>query len=380
MSLDAIPWSTGKVEKWHNGHVQKYPPTSNNQGSYRPQNNRPGGYYINDEDDEYYPSQNSNFHHRPNDYGGGPTSHQNYPPTSINHYDHLNEPADPWYQTQNFNNINHRPSNNPHHSRPWQPEIITDNRPADFPTNSQSYGGNRPQPTRPNDYHYSSSNQNNKYQFHGGNYNSHQHPTLNGDGEWVLVSTTKGYQFPKRNGQRAMAFKAQNGPPKPNKNTIITSSSAHEHYIATSPTQLSSIGPTSTTQQKGVKLTVLPLYLNGENNFHEPDYNYNKHHHLQNSYSPYDSMLEMDPSSQTIEESVSAANLANSANSLKKKRKVRNYSMRKQMNLKPDSNAVFAAVGAGLLPATMAMIAPMVLGKRKKRSTKFLQEKTIGFH
>lgn len=351
--------------------MQKYP--------YRPQSNsnRPGGYYIDDEEDQYYPNQNNNFHHhKPNDYGGGPTSHHNYPPTSINHYDHQqNEPADPWYQTQNFNNINQRPSNNP---RPWQPDIITDNRPSDFPSHSQTYG-NRPPPTRPNDYHYSSSNQNNKYQFHGGNYNTHQHPTLNGDGQWVLVSTTQGYksyEFPKRNGQRAITFKAQNGASgqsKPNKNTIITSSSAHEHYIATSPTQLSQIGPTSTTQQKGVKLTVMPLYINNspESSFNVPEYNFNKHNHLQNSYSPYESMLETDPSSQTIEESVSAANLANSANSLKKKRKVRNYSMRKQLNLKPDSNAVFAAVGAGLLPATMAMIAPMVLGKRKKRSIKY---------
>lgn len=38
-------------------------------------------------------------------------------------------------------------------------------------------------------------------------------------------------------------------------------------------------------------------------------------------------------------------------------------------NNKPSNSAVLAAVGAGMLPATMAMVLPLMLG-RKKRSIK----------
>ena len=124
-------------------------------------------------------------------------------------------------------------------------------------------------------------------------------------------------------------------------------------------------GPTKMTQQQ-VKLTVLPLYVN------EPGTNYqnNENDVKMDVFRPsaYNGLIETDQGSQTVEESV--ANESNAVavsaipvNKPKKKRKVlKNYLMRKNAG-SSDSSAVIAAVGASLLPASLGLIAPMVLGK-----------------
>lgn len=112
--------------------------------------------------------------------------------------------------------------------------------------------------------------------------------------------------------------------------------------------------------QQHVKLTVLPLFNKNEN---RPIQNQNNQYHQSgnnnmevNVYKPskYNGIIETEPSTQTIEESVAAAANANEANSLaasaqkvpkKKKIRTRNYAvMRKNPGVNGDSTAVLAAV------------------------------------
>lgn len=126
-------------------------------------------------------------------------------------------------------------------------------------------------------------------------------------------------------------------------------------------------GPTKMTQQQ-VKLTVLPLYVNDPAN---PNYQGNDKDVQMDVYRPssYNGLIETDQGSQTVEESVANESTAVAVSAVpvnkppKKKRKVlKNYLMRKNAG-NSDSSAVIAAVGASLLPASLGLIAPMVLGK-----------------
>lgn len=188
------------------------------------------------------------------------------------------------------------------------------------------------------------------------------YPNSGADGEWVLVSTTKGYQNAKRHGQRAMLLQTQNGftnkddtsSIKTSGNSgIITASASQPHEIVIKPPQH---GPTKLMNQQ-MKLTVMPLkvvdrnYQSSATTAGVGGMEVNKH----NVYQPssYNGIIEADPSPQTIEESVAAAAHANEQNSMvvsakPKKKKVRKYNknytiMRK--NSENDSATVLAAVG-----------------------------------
>ena len=164
-----------------------------------------------------------------------------------------------------------------------------------------------------------------------------------------------------------MSFQATNGVnsdskyPDNNNKGIIT---AESQKVDTVVRPHRRTGPTKMTQQQ-VKLTVLPLFVN------DPIANSNQNNENDVKMgvfrpSTYDGLIETEQSHQTVEES--AANESNAAavvpvNKTKKRRKVmKNYLMRKNAG-SSDSSAVIAAVGASLLPASLGLIAPMVLGK-----------------
>lgn len=197
-----------------------------------------------------------------------------------------------------------------------------------------------------------------------------------------MVSTTKGYQHPKRNGQRTMSWKAQNSVGGGNEghyndnNGIITAAESHNvdtivrpnhnHYYHHRPS------PTKMTQQQAVQLNVLPLFVKDKKPPSSSSSNGNYHYNdkvnvsvYKPSSSAYHGVIESDHSNQTVEESVVQAHAANT-NSKKKKRKVikkKNYAvMRKNGNGSGDSSAMIAAVGASLVPASLGLIAPMILG------------------
>ena len=164
-----------------------------------------------------------------------------------------------------------------------------------------------------------------------------------------------------------MSFLATNGVNSDSKYTdnkgIIT---AESQKVETVVRPHRRTGPTKMTQQQ-VKLTVLPLYVNDPE---IPNYQNNENDVKMDVFRPssYNGLIETDQGSQTVEESV--ANETNAVavstkpvNKTKKKRKVlKNYLMRKNAG-NSDSSAMIAAVGASLLPASLGLIAPMVLGK-----------------
>lgn len=339
VTLEAVPWSSSKVSKWH-PHSNKF----SNKNSYdSPLSHQPS---YEDDDDKYHqafpkprppPPPTSHYHDEFNDdyIDDHPTLKPVY--TSYDPYRQPqtnNRPQNSWSQNQNTG-YEKRPTYKPrprpqydysqsnsnsqqsydddrHESnehwydvdrntpKPWSQDIITDNRPSDFPIRSPS--------KRP----HSSDRDFTKYR-------PFSHPE-SGNGEWVLVSTTKGYQKPTRQGQRAMA------PPNIQSNDLLS------HHT--------------------VKLTVLPAKNNTFSYDRKP------------MALSHGGMLEVESSFESVEDSVALA--SSGKKPFAKKRKVfRSVPIKKGIT-SDDGSAVLAAVGAGMVPATMAMLMPMVLGRRKR--------------
>lgn len=397
MTLDAVPWSKSKVSKWQSKN-KNY--NSNNYNNNRPQRPPSSNY-----DYDYNGNNNEN-----DDYYAPPKPSR---PTYHNNQFYHSKPQDSWHNSQQLHLSSHHSSsayNFDNDQRPNRPssssDIITDNRPSNFPShhnddhhhqhNSNNNYNSKPayssnnRPSSFNDYSH------NHHQQGGHAYKDGPHPQSyphNGDGEWILVSTTKGYQHPKRNGQRTMSFKTQNSVGgseghyndnngiitaaesqnfdsivRPNHNNNNNNNNDH-HYYHHRPS------PTKMTQQQAVKLSVLPLFVNdkkqtssssiGNGNYHQNDkVNVGVY---KPSSSSYHGIIESDLSNQTVEESVIQAHAANTNSKKKKKRKVikkKNYAvMRKNGNGNADSSSIIAAVGASLVPASLGLIAPMILGK-----------------
>ena len=303
VTLDAVPWSESKVSRWqpnrnkynkpsyninydqnqHNINSQNVPSYAawNSESNYnsppRPSKRPSSPTYI--EDDEDYdeePYRPVNKPYKPPSYQRPPHNNQRPPPlySSRPNSEFDNDYRKPYYEGDSW--MDHG----------FKGEIIVDSSPVNFPKyenfNDRVYN------KRPNNY------------------------PQNGDGEWVLVSTTKGFQYPKRNGQRAMTFT-----------------------------------PATTTSHKTVKLTVLPA----------KDAN--------DMTTAHNGLIEVSTSQQTVEESASQDHQQKPLVSKlpKKRRKSSNLRMQMINNDDPvDTSALVAAVGAGMVPATMAFLAPMVLG------------------
>lgn len=359
VTLEAVPWSKSKVSKWQSSAKPSYQNQNNfnyqgnNNGFSRPPQSRPPSYNYEEDygngNDDYYNQRPTRPTYQNNQFYGAGSSNNRPSPDYAQH--HSSHHSSSFNNNNNYDNDHHQPN------RPYQPEIITDNRPSNFPSEHESHHhneySNRPtsygnRPNRPNnDYQYSSNSNYNHYSNKDGPHPL-TYPNSGADGDWVLVSTTKGYQFPKRNGQRAMLFQAQNGVAgSDTRNTdnkgIITAASQQSSISIRPPNY--QVGPTKTTQQQ-VKLTVLPLFVKHEKPF------YDSHHNMDvNVYKPssYNGIIETEPSSQTIEESVAAAAIGNEGNALaptapKKKRKPnRNYALMRK-NQGADSTAMLAAV------------------------------------
>lgn len=331
VTLEAVPWSSSKVSKWH-PHGTKF----NNKNSYdSPVSHQPG---YDDDDEKYHQAfpkprpTSSHYHDEFNDdYDDQPTTkpvYTSYEPYRQTH----NRPQNSWSQNQNTGyekrpTYKPRPrpqydyssssSNDQHHydddrhawydidrntPKPWSQDIITDNRPSDFPYRSPSkrpHSADR-DPTK---------------------YRPFSHPD-NGNGEWVLVSTTKGYQTPKRNGKRAL--------------------------------NLSNMQPNDLMSHHSVKLTVLPPKNNTFSYDRKP------------MALSHGGMLEVESSFESVEDSAALASSGNKPFHIKKRKVYRSVPMKKGITTQDDGSAVLAAVGAGMVPATMAMLMPMVLGRRKR--------------
>ncbi|XP_075976718.1 uncharacterized protein LOC142976963 [Anticarsia gemmatalis] len=342
VTLEPVAWSTSKISKWKpnikkqkpnhwNDDDDRFPtdedrfPSSQESGnsySYpqkRPAVPRPG--YIN------------NKLHVPQEYDSEIPSKPTW-----------NKPQQATYPTSwapDEGRRPHRPNCDNHDNYPsddtvfygMSDSVLTDNRPPNFPYEyealhqSPSMSQKRPfrKPTQvvyagPPDYD-----------------NDRVSRPPYGDGQWVLLSTTKGYRNKKR--QRSL------NPPPPQ---------------ADDRADLSTM-----TSHQAVALTVLPV---------------DKAH--TNMTTSHGGLLEVEKSFQTVEESKRDMDkrhdldvAATQFRPVKSKNRV--LKRRVVSNVSPDSSTLLAAVGAGMVPATMAMVVPMMLGKRRRREISRTEDSEI---
>ncbi|KAF4530985.1 hypothetical protein B566_EDAN013259 [Ephemera danica] len=299
----------------------------------------------------------------------------------------VNKPK-PWIESSsgwtdlNFRPVSSRPPIPSYGSvqRPTQPThvvnhqigIITDGKPAEWPSDppfssshhkpSSTYPGtNRPQkgerPTRPYYPANSELNNNDEEKTAVASALHVQNKPSSENGQWVLLSSTRGYTVPpvsSERGTRAFRFSA-------------------------SPNNMASI-----STNRGIRLTVLPAKDNS-------------------SVLSHGGLLEVDKSFETVDAAAAQAHLeaanllAGNVNKVPKPKPVKkgNKFPQKQQSLNGTNNAVpvvptvqvfttgpasplevqnrkkalIAAIGAGMLPATMAALVPMFLGRRRRRDT-----------
>ncbi|XP_055390114.1 putative uncharacterized protein DDB_G0282133 [Condylostylus longicornis] len=155
------------------------------------------------------------------------------------------------------------------------------------------------------------------------------------NGEWILVTSNKGYEKPLKSSRptRYTHNTSKNS-------SLITTSSQPILSILDSKPPI-----TNFRTHKSVKLYVLPSNSNETINL------------------SHNGLLEVDKSSETVESSVAETDKKKGT-----KRKVKQMKLISVpvSNVHTDHSAVLAAVGAGMVPATMAMLMPMVLGRRKR--------------
>uniref|UniRef100_A0A182LSI6 Uncharacterized protein n=1 Tax=Anopheles culicifacies TaxID=139723 RepID=A0A182LSI6_9DIPT len=368
VTLEAVPWSESKVSKWHasgsvselNKHTTgklpamqhafdkywsagtvaseetpKYKPiaTSGSIGS--------SSYYNGEADDDYgygslHSDNRSPSNRLPSSVTPTESLYNRRRPVATLYSDRPDadrarpsgspQPQiDSWYEQQLHTSnpydamkAYHDQGSNPTSNTSPNRDIITDGRPANFPKFSQDH------PSHQGGYPVDSTPQTERIR-------PVSYPDR-GNGEWVLISTTKGYQYPKRrHGQRAITF-----------------------------------SPATSTSHQTVKLTVLPMK------------------NAIDMTTSHNGLIEVSSSSQTVEDAVKQqknkrkgqhpGTTASSFVSHKKKKHsavaaaapaAQTFSLMRR-DASQDSSAVLAAVGAGMVPATMAILAPMVLGRKKK--------------
>ncbi|XP_053660187.1 uncharacterized protein LOC128709226 [Anopheles marshallii] len=357
VSLEAVPWSESKVSKWHadRGSVSELnkPPPGKVPGSgqhaldkywnagtvaseetpqYKPVATSgsigSSSYYVGEADDDYgYGSYHSDNRNRlastvpPTEslynrrrpiaalYSERPDADRSRPsgpaqPQIDSWYDQQLHTSSPYDSMKAYHDQGPGPT-------PTTPnrDIITDGRPANFPNYPQD---------RPGQGGHSGASSAQSERVRPVSYPDRGH------GEWVLISTTKGYQYPKRrHGQRAITF-----------------------------------SPATATSHQTVKLTVLPMK------------------NAIDMTTSHNGLIEVSSSTQTVEDAVKQQKSKRKGpypGTKKKKHSAtavasasgQTFSLMRR-DASQDSSAVLAAVGAGMVPATMAILAPMVLGRKKK--------------
>ncbi|XP_068085707.1 uncharacterized protein [Anabrus simplex] len=313
VTLDPIPWSSSKVSKWHsNLKTSDRPPSRwdsrpSDWDSDKPVRPYDRPSYDRPTDEEYDRPVKPSYWIRPsNDRWGPPTTQR--PPSQ------WNRPNDYDYD---------RPHNQPSSSS----DIITDGKPGRWPEHQSTH---RPSwQTSPSNEHTPHYDYSISPERRPGFGHHHQSRPEESDGEWVLLSSNKGYALPHRHKiyQRALT-----------------------------------INPTPITSRRTVRLTVLPA-LNG----------------TANTTISHGGMLEVESTFQSVDEEqhnqkqqqqqqIRPQILSDPIPQVEPKNVTRPaaYQLITQSRPPVNSRAVLAAVGAGMLPATMAVLMPMFLGRRRR--------------
>ncbi|KAG5898607.1 hypothetical protein JTB14_020983 [Gonioctena quinquepunctata] len=301
VSLDAVPWSISKISKWQS----KPNPAENYWNSYHP-TERP---YADDFDEfhistsnKYKPQTDKNYQGYNLQGGNKPNRIRpsfTKPEAVYGNAVHLQ--LSPGHNNKQEGYHNH--GQNCNHE---EGVILTDGQLPNFPNReytNRRLGSESHPPTHP----------------------------FTGNGDWVLLSTSTGYKYPKK--QRSIK-----------------------------------LNPSSVNTHKSVHLTVLPPLKGSKVNM----------------TTSHGGMLQVESTFESVEQSQKKQQKLQKP---KRKRKRPTKFLKKKRPQAPrvvtesaiatiprstgsdgDSSAVLAGVGAGLIPATMAMLVPLAMnGKRRKR-------------
>jgi hypothetical protein len=329
VTLESIPWSSSKISKWQSSNI----------GNKRPQWTKPSDHLENRPLTQNWNSEKpSKPWERPH-HGDRPTDWKYEKPVRPQYLTSNRPTADSWSQESTHKPVPHleRPVGDYHykpshdHHQQWvtsnHPDIITEGTPENWPVPIHRPGGTgsfKPWTSAATDHtHKVQHDDDYKYEsnrrpptpvvYHDGG--RPQNYPENGEGEWVLLSSTKGYSLPIRH---------------------------HSYQRALT------LNPKPITSTRSVKLTVLPA-LNG----------------TANTTTSHGGLLEVESTFQSVDEAQRDHVLKRTDNDTKP---VNVRIVSGPVQQKGSRRAVLAAVGAGMLPAAMALLVPMMLG-RKKRST-----------
>lgn len=300
VTLDPVPWSISKVSRW------KPKTTEAPWGSYH--GNQNPNSWENDFIEHARPSSQYQYNKKPEP---DDDNHKVFYISEKNPV--VNRPFSRPFTVydQSVQGNFHKPQNNyykpqdiyTHHIS----DIITDNSPSNFPTEN-SFNRRSGQQEKPE-----------------------AHPFL-GDGEWVLLSTTRGYKTP-RAGQKSINFR-----------------------------------PPIFRTQKSVQLTVLPPLKNSKINM----------------TTSHGGLLQVDSTAESVEQAHKKFQKQQS-DKTKKKRKRPHGQKRKKKVIKSagnttvttqprstNSSPVLAAVGTGVIPATISMFLPVINNRKRRRKREVL--------
>ncbi|KAJ8922689.1 hypothetical protein NQ315_007722 [Exocentrus adspersus] len=315
VTLEPVPWSLSKISKWQSKSTTTERPWGGHYFDKRPANDVE--YSLDRVSSWNKPPLESNYHYnRPeideNNYQSyyPDEDKPTFPKPSAVYGQTVHLHTSTGFQKHPVKPINHHKHNCNQHEHDGNVGIITDGRPPNFPPPSYGYENRRT----------------------GTELQPEPHPHM-GEGEWVLLSTTKGYKAPK-NRQRSL-----------------------------------DINPQAIGTHQAVSLTVLPPLKGSKVNM----------------TTSHGGLLQVDSTFETVEQAQKKFVKLQKMKDTKVKRPIAQKKRRPTKELTsstiatiprstpPDSSAVLAAVGAGMIPATMAMLVPIAMNgrKRRRRSARF---------
>lgn len=331
---DRRGWVTLEPMAWSSSHIQKWEPNSRPTWPPPPQDHAQPGYS---------PWASNRPIQRPGGGGGGGGSGGGggYQQSQQQHHSDWTTER-PWIRpTYDYSPKPHqggsaqygsKPSSSSSHSSQslygWnnaEQDIITDGKPGQFPADAYHKPWN-------GDYGQTSPSYGQASPSYG------PRPTeVEGDGQWVLLSSTKGYSIPHRPNRslgRSISVDTVNRPME----TVSSRSSSEP-----SPP---GADVTSRVSKRTVRLMVLP-----------PDKD------AQNVTTSHNGMIEVDVSRKTVDQEQREF----AARALDRVDNGVQVFADRSGKANDDRRAVLAAVGAGMLPAaTMAMFLPMMVGRKRR--------------
>lgn len=247
VTLDAVPWSSSTVSKWfpHDEESTRRRPFPNSARPYKGGSNKFPYQDDHSDDDDYYNRPKPMYDSRPNVYSSWskPQSYHSNGRPKPQPYTFTESGV---FSQKYFNRDRVHSSQNDRISQ-YPGDIITDERPSNFPSESHAQAHSHYY----DDDHYNGASSNTHSTYNNERPNNNNNNNHEGNGDWVLISTTKGYQIPgnrRQHGRRHMTL--------PTKSSVTFS-----------------VKPQSMRMHKAIKLTVLPAYDNAKNGTFSTDKN-----------------------------------------------------------------------------------------------------------